>query len=155
MSGLLTHSPADVLRWLLIALGYGSDPVPVGGAVQGAWPIHAHNEPNEPDDLVTLYDTRGADTGREMVGGLRVEHHGIQARVRAAESTAGWIKANAIAVAFDSGISLRTVSISGSVYTVYAVTRKSGPVALGRGEAPATKRAIYTINAVIAMKQTN
>lgn len=154
MSGSLNHSPAHVIRDLLVTLGLGTDPDD-----GGSWPIFVSREPNTPDSVITLYDTASRMQGRRMVNGITVEHYGIQVRVRDAGPTGAWVKANALAVALDQTIALDDVTVEdtdgtgSSTYKVYTVSRVSGPLSLGK-ETPTSKRNLFTINAVAAIRQT-
>lgn len=144
----LTHSPADVLRYLLVSLGGGTLP-----AASGSWPIHVSNEPTSPDSVITCYDTSGILNGRIQVTGEMVEHHGIQIRIRSATPAAGYTKANAIKILLDSSINRDSVNIDGSEYLVHAVTRQGGIANIGRN-VPTSKLNIFTLNAIIALRQT-
>lgn len=151
MPGLLNHSPAKVIRQLLVNQGYGTDP---GNVPLQAWPVYYSGEPDTPDSVVTVYDTAGPRGQREMVTGERLEHYGIQVRVRSAAHDAGWAKANAIAVAFDKDTELMSVAIGSSRYTVYAITRTTSVIDLGR-DVPTGKRNLFTLNALVALRQTS
>jgi len=146
MAGSLAHSPADILRYSLIALGLGADPT----AVSPTWPIYVGAEPNVPDNVITLYDTEGRSDGRMNPTGERAEHHGIQVRVRAINHTTGYAKARAIAVALDESIVLTTVTISGTTYLIHAVSRTSDVIPLGK-DVSTSKRSLFTINALAAL----
>ena len=56
-SGDLDHSTADIVRYLLIALGHGTLPPATD------WPIYEGAEPTAPDALVTTYNVTGVDGG--------------------------------------------------------------------------------------------
>lgn len=153
MSGSLSHSPADVVRKLLIDLGFGTDPDD-----SDDWPIYIAREPNAPDSVITIYNTAGVKEGRVMIGGEIQEHHGIQIRLRDNDHQNGFIKARELAVALDESVALNSVSLDDivgtgtSVYKVYAISRTSGPLAAGRE--PSSERNIFTINATVALLQT-
>ena len=149
MSGSLDHSPADILRYLLIDLGLGTLP-----SSAGVWPVYATKEPDSPDSCITVYDTEGTRDGRTMANGEVQQHYGAQVRVRAPTHALGHAKANAVAEALDKQVWLDTVTIGSSVYMVYAVSRRSGPFSLGE-ESPTSKRVIFTLNVTIAVRQTN
>ena len=152
MPGTLTHSPGDVVRWLMVSLGLGADPTVTP---YGSWPVFQAVEPsglNVPDNCLTVYDTAGRDGGREQVQGERSEHHGIQVRVRSATHNVGYTKARALAVAFDQTVYQNNVTISSQRYLVHCLTRTSDVLYIGF-EAPTSKRTIFTINAVAALWQ--
>ncbi len=52
MSATLLHSPAEVIRWLLVAIGQGVDP-----AQGGDWQVAVALEESSPDNAITVYDT--------------------------------------------------------------------------------------------------
>lgn len=160
MPGTLTHSPADVIRRVLIDLGHGVDPTD-----GGSWPIFVSSEPTTPDSAITVYDTAGRKDGRIMFNGRQHIFHGIQVRVRALKFETGYNKANAIAVALDEDIRLRTVTLndptgtSTTTYTVYSVSRDSDVLPIGterprETQAPISRRQIFTINASVMVEES-
>ena len=148
MSGPLTHSPADVIQQLLIDLELGT-----AVADEGAWPVYASRLPDTPDPAIAAIDTVGKKQGRTMIDGEVQENPGVQILIRAASSTTGWTKARAIAVALDEEVNLDYVTIDGSVYLVYNVSRTSGPMALGK-DVPNSKRNLFSVNATVTLRQT-
>jgi len=147
MAGSLAHSPADVIRWLLVQLGVGTDPTL---ATLGAWPVYDDSEPDQPDDVLTVYDTAPRVHGRTHPDGETQQHYGVQVRVRAATKTQAWAKANGVATAFDN--QYQDVVRVGSVdYEVHAV-HHGGVIRLGK-TVPTSKRSVYTVNALAAIKQ--
>lgn len=154
MSGSLSHSPAEVIRQLLIDLGVGTVPSALGN-----WPIHVAREPDKPDSAITVYNTTGRDHGRTMNDGERQEHLGIQVRVRDMNHDDGFEKAQAVAMVLDQTVRLNTVTVSDRVgtgsatYTVYSVSRTTGVIIVGE-ERPDSRRNIFTINAVVSLRQT-
>jgi hypothetical protein len=147
MSGTLNHSPADVLKHLLIQLGLG---VLHSTSPTGSWPIFDSSEPSLPDQVVTIYDTAGRYDGRSMRDGEKAEFHGVQVRIRGVNQPDALIKANDIAVSLDQSINRSKVTIDGDKYMVYAVSRTSGPVSLGNEVG--TNRFLFTINAVVSLR---
>lgn len=144
----LSHSPADIIRWVIIGLGLGTDPDD-----GGEWPVFVSNEPALPDSSITVFNTTPIDGGREMVEGERSMHWGIQVRVRAATDPEAFARAEAIRKAFDEqvgayGLNLAEPSGVGTAtvnYCVQAVTN-TGLMILGK-EVAATKRWVYVVNA--------
>lgn len=150
MSGPLDHSPADILRHLLVDLGYGV--YPTAGDLD-VWPIHSDQEPNTPDRAITVYNTAGRDDGRIHTSGRMIEHHGFQVRIRDTSSNAGFAKAREVAVALDENIRLNTVTIGSSEYLVYAVSCSSDVLPLPR-ETPSSQRYVFTVNGTVTIRQT-
>lgn len=147
MPGLLLHSPADVVRQLLVDLGLGID----YADDRTDWALFASGEPDLPDNCITVYDTTGLDEGREMVSGERQEHHGLQIRVRSKTQAVGFAKARDISVALDEDVYQETVAVDGDSYLVWAVRRTGDPLFLGK-DAPNSKRNLFTINATVSLR---
>ena len=150
----MNHTPADIVRHLLVELAHGTLP-----SSSGSWPIFAHNLPDTPDNAVVVYDTQGVLEGRSGAdGGVMDEHPGIQVRVRSSAVNTGNIKAEAIAEALDQnvlnyGITItNTTGTATTTYTVHAVTRKSGVLRLGRDN-PSSDCYSFTINSIVAISQ--
>lgn len=140
-----SHSPADVVRWLLVLMGLGSAP---GG---GDWPVFAAGEPDLPDNCITVYDTQGTDDGRSQIDGELFSHEGIQVRVRARTHPEGWVKAHAIREALAKQAYDETVVTGGEAYLVHSINRIGNVIALGK-EVPSTKRSLFTINATVSLR---
>lgn len=148
MSGSLTHSPSDVIRYLLIDLGLGTAP-----SAGQAWPVHVEREPASPDSVLTVYTTQGRTRGRTQRDGIVQEHYGIQIRVRDARPETGHVKANAVACALDTLVKRNTVTIGAQSYLVEAVTR-TGAVLSGK-DAPSSNRYLFTVNALASIQPLN
>ena len=150
MSGLLTHSPGAITAKLLQDLDLGSDPL---AAPAEAWPVFVSNEPDSPDDVITVYDTLGRDQGFFQINGERQEQHGIQIRIRGKDYPTGYAKARAISVALDEddGANQALVVMDTAEYLVYVVMRTSDVIALGR-QVPISKRCLFTINALVSLR---
>lgn len=156
MSGSLSHSPADIIRELLIDKSVGTDP-----DAAGDWPVYALNEPNTPDSLITIFNSASVLEGRDQNAGEMNEHFGIQIRIRAADPNDGWRKANAIKTSITTDVLRTIVSIADttgtatSQYRVQAITLIGGILDLGKVEGGTrTKRNILTINAIAAILET-
>ncbi len=147
MSGALTHSPADILSQLMVDLSLGTRP-----SSQSTWPVYISMEPSTPDSVITLQDTESVPQGRHMANGEVQEQFGVQVRVRAATHATAFAKARAIAVSLDTNVAYTGVAIDSSGYTIHNVSRKSGPLAIGKE--PESRRDIFTINVVMAITQS-
>lgn len=145
----LQHSPADITRRALILLGLGTLPTS-----NGIWPVSAESEPDAPDECVTVYTTVGKDHGRTMIDGEMQQHYGIQIRVRSRTPTVGWVKADTVAttIAARNQVYDLTVVIESSVYLVHCFANIGDVLPLGK-EAPTSKRNLFTINALLSVKQ--
>jgi len=147
MTVALNHSPADILRYVLIDLRCGSDPVS-----NSNWPIFVADEPDEPDNCITIYDTEGTNKGREMVGGVQLGYLGIQVRVRALNhKTYGHPRTNLIAKTLDEIIDMKSITIEGTTYIVEAFSRTGTVNYLGKDLH--STRLLYTINGTVTIRQ--
>lgn len=156
MPGLMNHSPADVVRRLLVDLGLGSYPaIPTS-----SWPIYSSEEPQTPDNVITVFDTVGRRQGRMMIDGAVEEHHGFQIRVRSADDRTGAVKARTIADTIDKEVYRRWVTVDSTTYQVHSLDRSSDVISLGRerGEGGKDKkpsqRRIFTINGTAHIVKT-
>lgn len=153
MSGALTHPPSKVVRQALVDLGIGTLPIAAGD-----WPVAVSQEADKargssnPDAVLTVFDTAGVPSGRTMIDGVVQEHYGFQVRIKNADFQTGYTKASEIQNAIDSTVRNTSVTVGSSVYTVYSITRTGSIISVGKE--PTSKRSIFTINAVVAIRQT-
>ena len=157
------HSPADVVRHLLVNLGVGVLP-----SLTGDWPIYEGSEPEQPDNAITLYDQKGLTYGRVQLTGTVVDKPGVLFRVRSWNALDGFNKASEIARIIDETVTFDTLTIpvgyipTGAIatYLVESITRIGTVHDIGKN-APATpgstsvssKRNIFTLNAVVSLRQ--
>lgn len=153
MPGSLSHSVANVVAQLLVDLDHCTAP-----ASDGSWPVYATREPDRPDDCVTVYNTTGIIGGRDTPTNERAEYNGFQVRIRGNDHETAYAKALAIALAFDSSVSKKTVTVSDrtgtgtSQYTVWSIKRTSDVLSLG-AETPTSRRSVFTLNATISLRE--
>lgn len=148
MLGLLTHSPADVLRYLLVDHGIGTYP----DNPKSDWMIYADNEPDRLDKCITIYNTFGKPLGRSHVDSEFIEMHGIQVRIRASVSSVAFTKARVIAIDLDESTGREVIDIDTSSYCVHSFSRTGGIIPLGK-ESPTSKRSIYVFNGLLTLRQ--
>lgn len=151
MPGTLTHSPADVLRYLLITHGLGSLPTGVSNA---DWSVFVDNEPDRPDNCLTIYNTVSKLNGRTHTDGEVQEIHGIQVRIRSQVSNEGYTRARQIAVELDTNVYLDNVTIDTVRYCVKSFSRSSDIYAFGKDSPTPTKRSIHTFNGYLVVRQS-
>jgi hypothetical protein len=93
----LTRSAAELTALAIVTAGLGdgvpSSPGP-GPGPSLTWPVYTGRQPDsDPAEVITTYDTGGRDP-LQLEEGLR--RPTVQVRVRSAQYTDGWQKANAI-----------------------------------------------------------
>lgn len=142
----MIHSAAYVLRSALIALGQVTAP-----SSQTAWPIFVDNEPNLPDNCVTIYNTLGSDDGRAMVDGELFKHKGLQLRIRCVDEPTGWEKISGIQIVIAESIRNYFLTIDGEPYRINAVTRIQDPIPLGTEQT--SKRLLFTLNCTLSFRK--
>jgi hypothetical protein len=152
MSLSLLHSPADIVRHILIDLGEGSDPG-AGTSAPGAWPVYSPKEPSTPDNVITIKNTTPKLDGRSHVDGEQVEHSGFQVRVRSQDTLVGYPKAASIRKTLNEQAINVVVRIASAVYHVQCVSRVS-LIPLGE-ESPSSRRTVYTLNGLIVINRVS
>lgn len=147
---MTTHSPADVIRRLLIQLTLGTDP-----AAGEAWPVYAEGEPPTPDNVITVYTTGGVDSPRTMPDGDSNGTVGFQVRVRSVDHATGFLRASLIADTITAADSVRrvTVAVGGYTHLVHSVDYVSNVTPLGK-ESPNSRRNLFTVNAQAMIDNT-
>jgi len=150
MAGSLAEDPALIMLNMLDDLslaGYPDD-----GQTDSDWPMFVGVFPDNPDQAILLTNTAGVDKGRFMVGGEHQEDYGVTISVRAAKQSTAFDKAKAIKDALNETVLRTSVTIGSNVYEVQAVTTTPGPIYAGKEEA--SQRKIFTVNAVVDVRQT-
>lgn len=144
MPGTLAHSPAEIVRQLLVDLSLGTN-----RADNSDWPVFDSSEPDSPDNCITVYDTVGTSQGRIMFDGFQEGYDGVQIRIRSTTHDVGWAKADAIKLALDA-LYQRMVAVSTSRYEIHSINRVSAPSVEVRGkDTPSTKRSLFFINCLL------
>ena len=155
MTTTLEHSPADIVRQLLIDLSLGAN----GGV---SWPVYASNEPasnnsDVPDALIVVTDTASRKDGRCQVSGRLFQHYGIQILVRHPTHQLGFLKASTIERTLSEDVNKQSVSLEAVVGTstdTYLVYSLSVNPLLVLGKGPDNNLSFFSINAFVSLRQT-
>lgn len=149
----LTHSPADVTAQLLVDLG-------VGEAHDSGenWSTFEGQEPDTPDDCLTVYLAAGVLHGRQQHG-EEVESHGVQIRVRSRTQGQGFKKAHEVRTALAESVAGAQVTmaadadaaLAAATYRVHCYSEVGSVLAIGKDGA--SGRFLHTINALVTLKQ--
>lgn len=150
MSGLLNHSPAEIIQQLLIDLGHGESVDFTGTGTD--YVVYHGSMPDVIEDCICVTDTEGILHLRDMATGGRQEHHGFQVRLRNTSITVGGQTARNIAQAFDATVYQNTVTIEGSTYCVQSITRTSPVIYIGP-EVGTSRRHLFSVNAIVSVRQ--
>ena len=148
MSGSLDNSPSQIVANLLVDLDVGTD-----YSLSGSWPVYYSGEPDTPDNLIVVYDVPSIKSGRFQYNGEVQEHHGLLIKVRSTNHATGYAKARAIAIALDENVNLAGITINSNVYKVYAVSRTSDVISLGKDH-NTNNLNLFTIDVVASIRQT-
>ncbi len=142
--------PSYLLAQLLIQQGFG-----VAHDVDEDWQVWTANLPDGPDDkdeAISVKDTTGAQDGRLMKTMERIEHPGIQIRVRSTDYLIGYSKARDIAKYLDTIQHEEIVStVDNKSYRIPSVTRGQ-VISMGK-ELEGRSRELFSINAVLTVKE--
>lgn len=147
-SVILSHTPSDVIRYLLISEGAGVLPSNAL-ALPTDWKVFVSELPEEPNDLIALSDIGGLKGGRIQVDGEVQEHYGIDLLVRGTrlQSISGYTrtfrKIMEVCMVFDQQVRNTVVTIGDSTYTVHSMT-KSGLVRSQGKDNTSNQRFIFT-----------
>lgn len=153
MPGLLKRSPANIVQYMLVDMGLGV----ADASGTAVWPVFAGDEPDNPDRVLTIYDTSGVLTGREMSESEMQGMYGLQFRARARDYPTCYEKLMAVAIAMDL-VYYRRVNIQAQTYLVHDVKRLDNPLHLPlpnrTGKPPLNSdRKIFVFNALVSLKQ--
>lgn len=147
-------TPAQILQAALVAGSQGLMPVtPQPAVAVPPWPVYATNEPSDPDNVITVYDTQGIMDARAMVDGSWVEHVGLQFRVRSTDHPTGGAVAESLKDWLDQMVCQMAVPLGEATYVIWNMSRTSPVLALGRN-VPASQRSLFTLNYVSALSRT-
>jgi hypothetical protein len=140
----IKHSAAHVLAKVLVQIGAATDP-----ADSEAWSVFVAAEPNAPDNAITVYDTQGTDQGRRMIDGSLSGMSGVQVRVRSANHSTGWLKAQKLQDMMALEVLNQTVTIDQTNYRLNSVDKIGDVLAIGKGPTGSTHK--FTINALVSL----
>lgn len=143
---ILTHSPAEIVRQLLIDLSLGTNIL----TSTSLWPVFATSEPDTPDNVITIYDTQGTDGGRSMIDGEFLTHYGFQVRIRSKNHIVGWIKTDMIRHYLAHSVYQKIVHVENNSYLIQAIEKIGNVLAIGK-ETSISKRNLFTLNATIPL----
>ena len=145
MSGILTHTPSEIVLQVLLTKQLVTEP-----SDDDEWPGFYNHHPIEPIDLVCVYDTAGKIQGKTHVDGETQSHDGFNIRVRSERTTDGYAKASIIFNKI-SPVTRYEIRIDSSVYRVQAITFTSPVFSLGKD--PESESRLHTLNGVISVRE--
>lgn len=144
-----THSPARILAAYLVAQSLAT-----AHDSGSAWACFDNFMPDDEavsDSAIAVYDTGGAQSGRQVSNGDPIEFPAVQVRIRSLSDDAAWAKAKAIAAAMNA-LTSGSVSLGGSDYTLRSVSQQSPVLPLGRERGP-RRRVSLTINYLVTLTE--
>lgn len=151
MAGLLEHSPADIVRYTIIAHSLGT--LHTGTGIPEDWTVFCDVEPDRPDRVITVYNTLGRKHKRTFPDSMTQEHYGILIRIRSNTPAEGYNKAAEIASVLDELVYQESIIIGSSVYCLHSFNRVGGILALPKDTVTPTRRIIHTFNGLTSIRQ--
>lgn len=155
MAGRLFDSPGHVVGKLLRDLSLG---VAGGGGSVQPWQVFVDDQADQPDRVITVYNTSGRFDAYTQPDKERVGPEGVQLRIRAERGSPAWDKVNEIALAFDNDVEHNTVIIPADQYSpsprsyhVASVSRQG--MIVNQGFDGESKRRVFTFNALVYVRQ--
>lgn len=132
----------EIARRLLIDKNGGTE-------LNGSWPIYVGFLPDSPAQAIVIYDTAGLPDGRIMQGS-KIEHPGLQIRIRAGTYSVAAARANVLKNIVDA-IRRESVDMDGeTTYLIENISRVGTPINLGpEDETGSNRRFNFTLNAVV------
>jgi hypothetical protein len=118
----------------------------------GDWGLFMAFLPDDPDNAICVYDTAGIMDGRMMRTGERIEHPGIQIRVRGPVYKDTWEKANLIALALDT-VQKNVVTTEEEDYIIHNVSRTGAIIPVGVEDAGRIRRHHFTMNMILTLQR--
>lgn len=103
-------SPAKVIRAYLVANGLGVLPAAAGSP---DWKVFVGKEPQDPDNIITVYNPAGLIELKNMRDGEQFVHHGVQFRFRNLDYELGWAKGIAVKDLMTKGTKMSPVAVPG------------------------------------------
>lgn len=151
MTGILNHTPAQVVRQAIIDLVLGTEP-----SDGLAWPVHDSALGDEPDDALCVFDTEGRQHGRYQTSGTTPEHYGFSLMSRSLNIVDGYVKLKRIMEAFDTQINRTEVTLaadaSAGIYeTLYRINSISRTGAVRRAGRDG-RRWLHAINFLVSLE---
>lgn len=146
----------DIIRSLLVKLEIGISPGERGekitknntgdSSTSSNWLVFVKNEPDTPDNVITVNSTVGRKDGRVHNTGAVVQHPGFQIKVRSSKDVIGYGKAQRIIVSLQEQVHMISVRVKLNDYIVQAISMDTAePLDLGT-ERPSSKRYLFAVN---------
>jgi hypothetical protein len=137
----------------MVDTGIAANPSPKGVPLKdrAPWPAFYAQEPDSPDNCITVFDTTGQPDGRSMPDGEPVQHFGISVMVRGSDLSSTWVKANFIRNNLAKSVYYQQVTVDGATYLVECLSKLSQPIFQGKETNP--KRLKYLLNALMTFRK--
>jgi len=138
----VTDSPAAIVRQLLIDRGIGSD---IDTSL--SWPVQVGMEPEQPDDVITVYDVAGPN--EQVMQGRLIGPADLQIRVRSSKRKLGFSKCIDIATELSQRVLNQLVNVDGNQYLVVCVSEIASPNPLGKAD---SQRTVHTMSCTVSVR---
>lgn len=145
----MNHSPAKVLAEAIIAAELGS-----GVDDKAEWPTVDGFMPDDPDEIIAVYDTSGLAGSKGMKTGVRSEKPAFEIIVRAMDRSEASQKISSLSTWLSQTLKRTVVLVEGSSYRVDSVTLVGTPAFIGL-ETEGKRRSLFSLNGRVTISQTS
>lgn len=139
----MNYSPAQIVRQLLQDASLIDE--------SASWESFVSFFPERPHEALCFYDTTGIDDGRMMRSGERIEHDGVQIRLRGRTYNSAWVRATAICRYLDAQANVVVDMDSDDSYLIYNMSRTSTLQHLGVDPDDDARRHQFSINLAVSL----
>ncbi len=143
IDGELIHSPADIIRHLLVELNFAVLPSDWVGS-KTDWLGSCNETPDNPDRVITTFDSAGDSFGYTQVDGNQSNSYGVQIQIRSDTFPIGWRQANSINSTLMKEVYDYNITIEENSYRIHSIT--AGDILPVGNESPQSRRLLFTIN---------
>jgi hypothetical protein len=128
LSSKFQHGIDDIVAALMVARGLGADYSSWATSFRAdtapnIWPVVPGQEPTEPDNVITVYETEPIIHCKLQPTGEQPQHYGFTVRVRGITKNAARQKAEDIRWDFDERCHEQTVTLDGQEYYIPCIAR--------------------------------
>lgn len=141
---MLPASPANIIRQFLIEEGIGQS------HSKKDWVVYTASEPDDPDNAITIYNTRGTLDGRIHETGEVVQHYGFQTKIRGKDDETASAKGREIYTAYNQ-LLRRLITVNSVAIRLQAITLKSPLMPMG--QQVKGRRILYVVNAIVTIDE--
>lgn len=157
MTGMLYHTPAEIIAQLIEDLGHATQQGTGTGSAWGEWTVFPMHLPDVPEQAILVKDTTGILFGRMQPTGVKGEHYGVQLLARSSQDPGTpYKKLRQIVYSFNTAVKRNSVTLYDSdnavdrVYRVNGITQRTPVLGVGNEG----RRMFYSVNVTASIELT-